>query len=366
MLTTSKDWWPADFGNYGPFMIRMAWHSAGTYRIHDGRGGAGSGQQRFAPLNSWPDNGNLDKARRLLWPVKRTYGSKLSWADLIVLAGNVALETMGFETFGFAGGRIDAWEPDDDVYWGPERDWLTDARHSGERELERPFGATEMGLIYVNPEGPNSNPDPVAAGHDIRNTFGNMAMNDEETVALIAGGHAFGKTHGAGPAESNGPEPEAAPLEQMGLGWKSSYAVGQGPGRDHVGDRGHLDPDADPVVQPLPREPVRLRVGAGAEPRGRQPVGRQGRRGGHPRRRRRPQAAPDDAHHRPGAAASTRSTGRSPAASRTTPTSSPTRSRGPGSSSPTAIWARSSGTWVPRFPARSCSGRTRCPPRPRR
>jgi catalase-peroxidase len=229
VLTTSKDWWPADFGNYGPFMIRMAWHSAGTYRIHDGRGGAGSGQQRFAPLNSWPDNGNLDKARRLLWPVKQTYGSKLSWADLIVLAGNVALETMGFETFGFAGGRVDAWEPDDDVYWGPERDWLTDARHSGERELERPFGATEMGLIYVNPEGPNKNPDPVAAGHDIRNTFGNMAMTDEETVALIAGGHAFGKTHGAGPAESNGPEPEAAPLEQMGLGWKSSYQSGKGP-----------------------------------------------------------------------------------------------------------------------------------------
>ncbi|MGH2908398.1 MAG: catalase/peroxidase HPI [Solirubrobacteraceae bacterium] len=229
VLTISKDWWPADFGNYGPFMIRMAWHSAGTYRIHDGRGGAGSGQQRFAPLNSWPDNGNLDKARRLLWPVKQTYGSKLSWADLIVLAGNVALETMGFETFGFAGGRVDAWEPDDDVYWGPERDWLTDARHSGERELERPFGAAEMGLIYVNPEGPNKNPDPVAAGHDIRNTFGNMAMDDEETVALIAGGHAFGKTHGAGPAESNGPEPEAAPLEQMGLGWKSSYQSGKGP-----------------------------------------------------------------------------------------------------------------------------------------
>ena len=228
-LTTSKDWWPADFGHYGPFMIRMAWHSAGTYRVHDGRGGAGTGQQRFAPLNSWPDNGNLDKARRLLWPVKQKYGRALSWADLIVLTGNVALETMGVDTFGFGGGRVDAWEPDDDVYWGPETDWLTDERHDDGRQLRRPLGAAEMGLIYVNPEGPNGNPDPLAAAHDIRQTFANMAMDDEETVALIAGGHSFGKTHGAGPAESNGPEPEGAPLELQGLGWKSSYQTGKGP-----------------------------------------------------------------------------------------------------------------------------------------
>ena len=229
VLTTSKDWWPADFGHYGPFMIRMAWHSAGTYRVHDGRGGAGTGQQRFAPLNSWPDNGNLDKARRLLWPVKQKYGRALSWADLIVLTGNVALETMGVDTFGFGGGRVDAWEPDDDVYWGPETDWLTDERHDDGRQLRRPLGAAEMGLIYVNPEGPNGDPDPLAAAHDIRQTFANMAMDDEETVALIAGGHSFGKTHGAGPAESNGPEPEAAPLELQGLGWKSSYQTGKGP-----------------------------------------------------------------------------------------------------------------------------------------
>ncbi|HEX3803643.1 MAG TPA: catalase/peroxidase HPI [Solirubrobacteraceae bacterium] len=228
VLTTSQDWWPADFGHYGPFMIRMAWHSAGTYRISDGRGGAGSGQQRFAPLSSWPDNGNLDKARRLLWPVKKKYGQALSWADLLILTGNVALETMGFETFGFAGGRVDAWEPDDDVYWGPETTWLTDDRHTGDRKLEEPLGAVEMGLIYVNPEGPNGNPDPLASARDIRETFRRMAMNDEETVALIAGGHTFGKTHGAGPAENVGPEPEAAALELQGLGWKSSYGSGKG------------------------------------------------------------------------------------------------------------------------------------------
>ena len=229
VLTTSKDWWPADFGHYGPLIIRMAWHAAGTYRVRDGRGGAGSGQQRFAPLNSWPDNVSLDKARRLLWPVKQKHGRALSWGDLMVLAGNVALETMGFKTFGFGGGRIDDWEPADDVYWGPETEWLTDERFDAERQLRSPFGASEMGLIYVNPEGPNGNPDPVAAGHDIRQTFSNMAMNDEETVALIAGGHAFGKTHGAAPAEHNGPEPEAAPMEQMGLGWKNSYRSGKGP-----------------------------------------------------------------------------------------------------------------------------------------
>ncbi len=228
VLTTSQDWWPADFGHYGPLMIRMAWHSAGTYRISDGRGGAGAGQQRFAPLNSWPDNVSLDKARRLLWPVKKKYGQKISWADLIVLTGNVALESMGFKTFGFGGGRPDVWEPDEDVYWGPETTWLGDERYTGDRELEEPLGAVQMGLIYVNPEGPNGNPDPLAAARDIRETFRRMAMNDEETVALIAGGHTFGKTHGAGPADSVGPDPEAAPIEQQGLGWKSTYGTGKG------------------------------------------------------------------------------------------------------------------------------------------
>ncbi|MFG2958300.1 catalase/peroxidase HPI [Streptomyces sp. NPDC048291] len=227
VLTTSQDWWPADFGNYGPLMIRMAWHSAGTYRISDGRGGAGAGQQRFAPLNSWPDNGNLDKARRLLWPVKKKYGQAISWADLMILTGNVALESMGFETFGFGGGREDVWEPEDDVYWGPEKVWLDDQRYTGDRDLENPLGAVQMGLIYVNPEGPNGNPDPIAAARDIRETFRRMAMNDEETVALIAGGHTFGKTHGAGPAESVGAEPEGAPMEQQGLGWKSTYGSGK-------------------------------------------------------------------------------------------------------------------------------------------
>jgi len=230
VLTTSRDWWPADYGHYGPFMIRMAWHSAGTYRISDGRGGAGAGQQRFAPLNSWPDNGNLDKARRLLWPVKKKYGQKISWADLMILAGNVALESMGFKTFGFGGGRPDVWEPDEDVYWGPETTWLGDERYSGDRELAEPFGAVQMGLIYVNPEGPNGTPDPLAAARDIRETFRRMAMNDEETVALIAGGHTFGKTHGAAdPEQYVGPEPEGAPLEEQGLGWKNSFGTGKGP-----------------------------------------------------------------------------------------------------------------------------------------
>jgi catalase-peroxidase len=228
VLTDSKPWWPADFGSYAGLFIRMAWHAAGTYRVSDGRGGAGSGQQRFAPLNSWPDNVSLDKSRRLLWPVKKKYGEKLSWADLIVLAGNVAMEAGGFKTFGFGGGRVDVYEPDADVYWGPETEWLGDERYSGDRELQDPLGAVQMGLIYVNPEGPNGNPDPVAAGRDIRETFGRMAMNDEETVALIAGGHTFGKTHGAGPAENVGPDPEAAPIEQMGLGWKSTYGSGVG------------------------------------------------------------------------------------------------------------------------------------------
>ncbi|TMR25642.1 catalase/peroxidase HPI [Nonomuraea turkmeniaca] len=228
VLTTSQDWWPADFGHYGPFMIRMAWHSAGTYRISDGRGGAGAGQQRFAPLNSWPDNGNLDKARRLLWPVKKKYGQKISWADLMILTGNVALESMGFKTFGFAGGRADVWEADEDVYWGPESTWLGDERYTGDRELENPLAAVQMGLIYVNPEGPNGNPDPLAAARDIRETFRRMAMNDEETAALIVGGHTFGKTHGAGPSEHVGPDPEAAPIEAQGLGWKSTFGTGKG------------------------------------------------------------------------------------------------------------------------------------------
>ena len=228
VMTTSQDWWPADYGHYGPLFIRMAWHSAGTYRISDGRGGAGSGTQRFAPLNSWPDNGNLDKARRLLWPIKQKYGRKISWADLMILAGNCALESMGFTTFGFGGGREDVWEPEQDIYWGSETTWLGDQRYSGDRHLENPLGAVQMGLIYVNPEGPNGNPDPLAAARDIRETFRRMAMNDEETVALIAGGHTFGKTHGAGPATHVGPEPEAAPLEAQGLGWKSSYGSGKG------------------------------------------------------------------------------------------------------------------------------------------
>jgi catalase-peroxidase len=228
LMTQSQDWWPADFGHYGPLFVRMAWHSAGTYRTGDGRGGGGRGQQRFAPLNSWPDNVSLDKARRLLWPIKQKYGRKISWADLMILTGNVALESMGFKTFGFGGGREDVWEPDHDVYWGAETKWLEDKRHSGERSLANPLAAVQMGLIYVNPEGPNGNPDPLAAAKDIRETFARMAMNDEETVALIAGGHTFGKTHGAGPASHVGPEPEAAGLEQQGLGWKSSFGTGKG------------------------------------------------------------------------------------------------------------------------------------------
>ena len=227
LMTDSQDWWPADFGHYGPFFIRMAWHSAGTYRIGDGRGGAGAGQQRFAPLNSWPDNANLDKARRLLWPIKQKYGRAISWADLIVLTGNVALESMGFKTFGYAGGRADVWEPEE-LYWGPESTWLGDERYSGERDLENPLAAVQMGLIYVNPEGPNGNPDPLGSARDIRETFARMAMNDEETVALIAGGHTFGKTHGAGDATLLGPAPEAAPIEEQGLGWKSKFGTGIG------------------------------------------------------------------------------------------------------------------------------------------
>jgi catalase-peroxidase len=228
LMTKSQDWWPADFGHYGPLLIRMAWHSAGTYRIGDGRGGAGAGNQRFPPVNSWPDNVNLDKARRLLWPIKQKYGRKISWADLMILAGNVALESMGFKTFGFGGGREDIWEPQEDIYWGIEKKWLDDKRYSGDRDLENPLAAVQMGLIYVNPEGPNRNPDPLAAAKDIRETFARMAMNDEETVALIVGGHTFGKTHGAGDASNVGPEPEAAPTEEQGLGWKSKFGTGKG------------------------------------------------------------------------------------------------------------------------------------------
>ena len=229
VMTTSQEWWPADYGHYGPLFIRMAWHSAGTYRIHDGRGGAGSGTQRFAPLDSWPDNANLDKARRLLWPVKQKYGRKISWADLMILAGNCALESMGFKTFGFGGGRVDVWEPEEDIYWGPEDTWLGDERYSGDRQLMDPLGAVQMGLIYVNPEGPNGNPDPVAAARDIRETFARMAMNDEETVALIAGGHTFGKTHGAADGTKYvGREPEGAPVEEQGLGWRNTFGTGKG------------------------------------------------------------------------------------------------------------------------------------------
>ena len=228
LMTTSQDWWPADYGHYGPFFIRMAWHSAGTYRVADGRGGAGYGTQRFAPLNSWPDNANLDKARRLLWPIKQKYGRRISWADLMILAGNVALESMGFDTFGFGGGRADVWEPQNDIDWGPETEWLGDERYTGDRRLDNPLAAVQMGLIYVNPEGPNGKPDPLAAARDIRETFARMAMNDEETVALIAGGHTFGKSHGAGPADNVGPAPEAAPIEEQGLGWKNRFGTGKG------------------------------------------------------------------------------------------------------------------------------------------
>ena len=276
LMTDSQDWWPADFGHYGGLMIRMAWHAAGTYRIGDGRGGAGAGQQRFAPLNSWPDNANLDKARRLLWPIKQKYGRKISWADLMVLAGNVALESMGFKTFGFGGGRPDVWEPDEAVYWGKEKVWFpdphSDERYTGDRQLENPLAAVQMGLIYVNPNGPNGKPDPVAAAIDIRETFKRMAMNDEETVALIAGGHSFGKTHGAGDAALVGPEPEAAPIEEMGLGWRSRFGTGKGKDAITGGPEVTWTHDADEVEQQLLREPVQIRMGADEEPGRRQSV----------------------------------------------------------------------------------------------
>jgi len=246
LMTDSQAWWPADYGHYGPFFIRMAWHSAGTYRTGDGRGGASSGSQRFAPLNSWPDNVNLDKARRLLWPIKRKYGDAISWADLMVLTGNVALESMGLKTFGFAGGREDVWEPEQDVYWGKESEWLGDERYAGERELEDPLAAVQMGLIYVNPEGPNGKPDPAASAHDIRETFARMAMNDEETVALIAGGHTFGKTHGAADAAHVGPEPEAAQMHEQGLGWTSAHGSGRGVDTISSGLEGAWTPPRSP------------------------------------------------------------------------------------------------------------------------
>jgi catalase-peroxidase len=354
VMTDSQDWWPADFGHYGPLFIRMAWHSAGTYRIGDGRGGAGRGQQRFAPLNSWPDNVNLDKARRLLWPIKQKYGNKISWADLMILTGNVALESMGFKTFGFAGGREDVWEPDLDVYWGTETTWLGGDDRYGKgkppamarsrptptvtaNRATAPAGATwktrwppQMGLIYVNPEGPEGKPDPLAAAQDIRETFARMAMNDEETVALIAGGHTFGKTHGAGDAEHVGREPEGGDLESQGLGWKSSFGSG---GRRHHHQRpgSDLDPDPDPVEQQLLREPVQLRMGTDQEPGRRPPVGGQGRRRGDPARPWWRTAASDHADHRP-VAALRPGLREDLAPLPETPTSSPTPSPAPGSS----------------------------------
>ncbi len=277
LMTTSQDWWPADWGHYGPLFIRMAWHSAGTYRMGDGRGGAGSGSQRLAPLNSWPDNVNLDKARRLLWPIKQKYGRKISWADLMILAGNCAIESMGLKTFGFAGGRADVWEPEEDIYWGSEDKWLGDNRYSGKRDLENPLAAVQMGLIYVNPEGPNGNPDPVASGRDVRETFARMAMNDEETVALVAGGHTFGKSHGAGPATHVGPEPEGAGLEEQGLGWKSSFGKRQRWRYDQQRHRGRLEAESDPMGYGLSEGSVQIRVGTGQEPGRRESMAGQGR-----------------------------------------------------------------------------------------
>jgi len=313
LMTTSQDWWPSDYGNYGPLFIRMSWHAAGTYRIADGRGGGGSGAQRFAPLNSWPDNASLDKARRLLWPIKRKYGRRISWADLLVYTGNVAMESMGFQTFGFGFGREDIWEAEE-IFWGSEDTWLGDERYSGERELAKPLGAVQMGLIYVNPEGPGGDPDPLAAARDIRETFARMAMNDEETLALIVGGHTFGKTHGAVDPSNIGPEPEAAPLEEQGLGWKNSAGGGNGADtltsgrqrRRHAHQRagGRLDEGADEVGQRLPREPLRVRLGADRKPGRGQAVDAQGRRGpGHRAGRSRPLQAPrpDDADDRSGA-----------------------------------------------------------------
>ena len=349
LMTNSQEWWPADFGHYGGLMIRLAWHAAGTYRITDGRGGAGTGQQRFAPLNSWPDNANLDKARRLLWPIKQKYGRKISWADLMVLAGNVALESMDFKTFGFAGGRADVWEPEE-LYWGPEGTWLGDERYSGERQLAEPLGAVQMGLIYVNPEGPNGNPDPIAAAKDIRETFFRMAMNDEETVALIAGGHTFGKAHGAGDPSLIGPEPEGARPRGSGPRLEEQAWHRLRRRRHHRRPGSHLDADADEVEQPLLQEPVRERMGADEEPGRREAVEGEGRGSHDPGRLRQvEEACADHADHRPVAAAWTRPTRRSRGASTSIRSSSRTRSPARGSSSRTATWVRSSAT-----SARSC------------
>jgi catalase-peroxidase len=323
VMTTSQDWWPADYGHYGPLFIRMSWHSAGTYRIEDGRGGGGQGAQRFAPLNSWPDNANLDKARRLLWPVKQKYGAAVSWADLLVFAGNVALESMGFTTFGFGFGRPDVWEPEE-IFWGPEDTWLGDERYAGDRELSGPLGAVQMGLIYVNPEGPNGNPDPLAAARDIRETFRRMAMNDEETVALIAGGHSFGKTHGAGPADNVGPEPEGAGIEDQGLGWRSKH--GTGVGADAITGGPEV------VWSQTPTRPCLTRS-----------TGRSASRRCSPRTSR---------------CGSTPRTRRSRATSTSTRRSSLTRSRVPGTSCCTATWGRSPASSGRGCPRRS-SGRTR-------
>ena len=304
LMTTSQDWWPADFGHYGGLFIRMSWHAAGTYRIGDGRGGGGSGAQRFAPLNSWPDNASLDKARRLLWPIKQKYGRRISWADLLVFAGNCAIESMGLKTFGFGFGREDIWEPEE-IFWGPEDTWLGDERYSGDRELATPLANVQMGLIYVNPEGPDGRPDPLAAARDIRETFGRMAMNDEETVALIAGGHTFGKTHGAASAEYVGPGAGGRPDRAAGLGLEEHVRHRQGPRHDHQRPRGHVDLDADPVEQRLLQESVRVRVGADQEPRRRVAVEGEGRRGREHRARpgvRRAHPLSDDAHDRPRAA----------------------------------------------------------------
>ena len=302
-MTDSQDWWPADYGHYGPLFIRLSWHAAGTYRIEDGRGGAGDGAQRFAPLNSWPDNANLDKARRLLWPVKQKYGQKLSWADLLVLAGNVAMESMGFTTFGFAFGREDVWEPEE-VFWGPEDTWLGDERYSGDRELAGPFGAVQMGLIYVNPEGPNGKPDPAAAARDIRETFARMAMNDEETVALIAGGHTFGKTHGAGDPDLVGPEPEGCPVEHQGLGWINAFGTGKGKDTITSGLEGAWTPTPTKWDNSFFETLFGFEWELTKSPAGAQQWKPEGRRRGRPRARR-PRARrpprPDDVDDRPGA-----------------------------------------------------------------
>ena len=366
LLTTPQDWWAPDFGNYGPLFIRMSWHAAGTYRVQDGRGGGGRGQQRFAPTSSWPDNVGLDKARRLLWPIKKKYGKKLSWADLIIYAGNRAQEQMGFKTAGFAFGRPDLWEPEEDVYWGPEAEWLgTRERYAssdGDRtRLENPLAASTMGLIYVNPEGPKGNPDPLAAAIDIRETFGRMAMNDIETAALIVGGHTFGKTHGNGDAEVLGPEPEAAPLELMGLGWRNPQRTGVPQGRRHQRARGHLDAHSDQVGQQLPGDPLRQRVGAVPQPRRRPPVAAQGRRLGQlgadafgPQG----QDPPVDADHRPLAADGSDLRSRSPAAGWITPRSSPRNTPRRGSSCCTATWVPSRVISVRCHPSRRGCGRT--------